>query len=67
VQSVTGKWTEDEARRLTMYYLRYYRAEQAQLLRAALVAVGFTQVEAAELAIALEELRKGKDRRSGTI
>ena len=30
---------------------------------AALVAVGFTHVEAAELAIALGELRKGKDRR----
>jgi hypothetical protein len=30
---------------------------------AALVAVGFTRVEAAELAIALGELRKGKDRR----
>jgi hypothetical protein len=28
-----------------------------------LVAVGFTHVEAAELAIALGELRKGKDRR----
>jgi hypothetical protein len=30
---------------------------------AALVAVGFTHIEAAELAIALGELRKGKDRR----
>jgi hypothetical protein len=33
VQSVTGKWIEDEARRLTLYYLGYYRGERAQLLR----------------------------------
>jgi hypothetical protein len=33
VQSVAGKWVEDEARRLTLYYLGYYRGERAQLLR----------------------------------
>jgi hypothetical protein len=33
VQSMAGKWTEDEARRLTIYYLGYYRGERAQLLR----------------------------------
>jgi hypothetical protein len=33
VQSVAGKWTDDEAQRLTMYYLGYYHAERAQLLR----------------------------------
>ena len=32
VQSVAGKWTDDEARRLTVYYLGYYRADRAQLL-----------------------------------
>jgi hypothetical protein len=33
VQSIAGKWTDDEARRMTVYYLGYYRAERAQLLR----------------------------------
>jgi hypothetical protein len=33
VQSVAGKWTDDEARRVTIYYLGYYHAERAQLLR----------------------------------
>src|SRR5271154_5571322 len=33
VQSVAGKWTDDEAPRLTLYYLGYYHAERAQLLR----------------------------------
>ena len=33
VQSIAGKWIEDEARRLTIYYLGYYRGERAQLLR----------------------------------
>jgi 2'-5' RNA ligase len=33
VQSVAGKWTDDEAPRITLYYLGYYRADQAQLLR----------------------------------
>ena len=33
VQSVAGKWTDDEAPRLTLYYLGYYRADRAQLLR----------------------------------
>ncbi len=33
VQSVAGKWTDDEAPRLTVYYLGYYRADRAQLLR----------------------------------
>ena len=33
VQSIAGKWTDDEARRLTVYYLGYYHAERAQLLR----------------------------------
>ena len=33
VQSIAGKWTDDEAPRLTVYYLGYYHAERAQLLR----------------------------------
>jgi len=33
VQSIAGKWTDDEARRMTVYYLGYYRADRAQLLR----------------------------------
>jgi hypothetical protein len=33
VQSIAGKWVEDEARRLTLYFLGYYRAQRAQLLR----------------------------------
>ena len=33
VQSIAGKWTDDEAPRLTMYYLGYYHADRAQLLR----------------------------------
>jgi hypothetical protein len=33
VQSITGKWIEDEARRMTLYYLGYYRGERAQLFR----------------------------------
>ena len=33
VQSIAGKWTDDEAPRLTLYYLGYYRADRAQLLR----------------------------------
>lgn len=33
VQSVAGKWTDDEAPRLTVYYLGYYHADRAQLLR----------------------------------
>ena len=33
VQSIAGKWTDDEAPRLTVYYLGYYRADRAQLLR----------------------------------
>jgi hypothetical protein len=33
VQSVAGKWTDDEAPRLALYYLGYYRADRAQLLR----------------------------------
>ena len=33
VQSIAGKWTDDEAPRLTMYYLGYYQADRAQLLR----------------------------------
>jgi hypothetical protein len=33
VQSVAGKWTDDEAPRLTLYYLGYYRTDRAQLLR----------------------------------
>jgi hypothetical protein len=33
VQSVAGKWIEDEARRWALYYLGYYRGERAQLLR----------------------------------
>ena len=33
VQSVAGKWTDDEAPRMTLYYLGYYRADRAQLLR----------------------------------
>jgi hypothetical protein len=33
VQSVAGRWIEDEARRMTFYYLGYYRADRAQLLR----------------------------------
>jgi hypothetical protein len=33
VQSISGNWTEDEARRLTMYYLGLYHAARAQLLR----------------------------------
>ena len=32
VQSVAGMWTDDEAPRITLYYLGYYRADQAQLL-----------------------------------
>jgi hypothetical protein len=27
------QWTDDEAPRLTLYYLGYYRADRAQLLR----------------------------------
>jgi len=33
VHSIAGKWTDDEALRMTMYFLGYYRAECAQLLR----------------------------------
>jgi hypothetical protein len=33
VQSIAGRWTDDEARRMTVYYLGYYRADRAQLLR----------------------------------
>jgi hypothetical protein len=33
VHSLAGKWTENEARRWTLYYLGYYRGERAQLLR----------------------------------
>jgi hypothetical protein len=33
VQSIAGKWTDDEAPRITLYYLGYYRANRAQLLR----------------------------------
>jgi hypothetical protein len=33
VQSIAGKWTDHEAPRLTVYYLGYYHAERAQLLR----------------------------------
>ena len=33
VQSIAGKWTDDEAPRLTVYYLGYYHADRAQLLR----------------------------------
>jgi hypothetical protein len=33
VQSVAGKWTDEEAPRLTVYYLGYYRADRARLLR----------------------------------
>jgi hypothetical protein len=31
--SVAGKWTDHEAPRLALYYLGYYRADRAQLLR----------------------------------
>lgn len=33
VQSVAGRWTEDEARKLTVYNLGYYRADRAELRR----------------------------------
>ncbi len=33
IQSVEGHWIEEEARRMTVYYLGYYRADRAQLLR----------------------------------
>jgi hypothetical protein len=57
VQSIAGKWTDDEAPRIALYYLGYYRADRAQLLH---------EQEAGELLDIIAELHAPEGPAAGT-